>query len=258
MTALSVNLNKIAVLRNSRGGARPDIVQAAEVVMAAGAQGITLHPRPDQRHVRPSDVRTLARVVKGRVEYNLEGNPFAPARGDYPGFIELVKEVRPEQVTLVPDGDGQITSDHGFDLAHDLERLRPVCDRLAETGARISVFVDAGASEGFDRAKALGISRVEIYTGPYAQAAASKLGVEVALDACRLTAESALAAGLAVNAGHDLDQHNLGPFLHALPRTAEVSIGHALIDDALYAGLDATVRVYLGVISKSQSCAKSA
>ncbi|MCB1568094.1 MAG: pyridoxine 5'-phosphate synthase, partial [Xanthomonadales bacterium] len=155
MTALSVNLNKIAVLRNSRGGARPDIVQAAEIVIAAGAQGITLHPRPDQRHVRPSDVRGLARVVKGRVEYNLEGNPFAPARGDYPGFLELVKEVGPDQVTLVPDGDGQITSDHGFDLAHDLEQLRPVCDRLAETGARISVFVDAGVSEGFDRAKAL-------------------------------------------------------------------------------------------------------
>ena len=119
-TRLSVNLNKIAVLRNSRGGSRPNIIKAAETVISAGAQGITLHPRPDMRHVRPDDVRALARLVAGRVEYNLEGNPFAPSRGEYPGFLALVEEVRPDQVTLVPDGDGQITSDHGFDLIHDL------------------------------------------------------------------------------------------------------------------------------------------
>ncbi len=252
MTALSVNLNKIAVLRNSRGGSKPDIVHAANVVIAAGAQGITLHPRPDQRHVRPDDVRILAGVVAGRVEFNLEGNPFAPARGSYPGFVELIEEVRPDQVTLVPDGDGQITSDHGFDLSRDVERLFPICDRLRRTGARISVFVDAGSTDGFARARGIGIDRVEIYTGPYASATINGIASAEALGACQRTHDAALAVGLGVNAGHDLDQENLGPFLRALPRTSEVSIGHALIDDALYAGLEATVRRYLDVIAKSR------
>ncbi|HET9048768.1 MAG TPA: pyridoxine 5'-phosphate synthase [Chiayiivirga sp.] len=247
MTRLSVNLNKIAVLRNSRGGQRPDIVHAAETVIQAGAQGITLHPRPDQRHVRPDDVRALAAVVRHRVEYNLEGNPFAPARGSYPGFIELVEEVRPDQVTLVPDGDGQITSDHGFDLARDLPSLAPICERLGTTGARISVFVDAGSTQGFEQARAIGIERIEIYTGPYAWATHAG-DAHPALDACRITCEAARAAGLGINAGHDLDQGNLGPFLAALKGVDEVSIGHALIDDALYDGLAPTVRNYLRVI----------
>ncbi len=253
MTRLSINLNKIAVLRNSRGGNRPDIVQAAHTVIAAGARGITLHPRPDQRHVRPDDVRALAVVVAARaVEYNLEGNPFAPARGSYPGFVELVEDVRPDQVTLVPDGDGQITSDHGFDLGRDIGLLAPVCTRLRRTGARISVFVDAGSREGFAQARAIGIDRIEIYTGPYA-AAFARGAFTTELEACRITHDAALAAGLGVNAGHDLDQANLGSFLRGLPQVAEVSIGHALIDDALYAGLDATVRAYLGVIAEGHA-----
>lgn len=251
-TRLSVNLNKIAVLRNSRGGSRPDIVRATETVIAAGAQGITLHPRPDLRHVHPDDVRTLARVIAGRVEYNLEGNPFAAPRGAYPGFLALVEQVRPDQVTLVPDGDGQITSDHGFDLARDLRRLVPVCARLRALGARISVFVDAGSRLGFEAAKAAGIDRVEIYTGPYAEAFA-KNAYEQALAACRVTHDAALAAGIQVNAGHDLDQQNLGPLLSALPEVAEVSIGHALIDDALYAGLTETVRGYLDAIATAHT-----
>lgn len=248
MTRLSVNLNKIAVLRNSRGGTRPDMQKAAETVIAAGAHGITLHPRPDMRHVRPDDVYALAPVVAGRVEYNLEGNPFAPARGEYPGFLELIEAVRPEQVTLVPDADGQITSDHGFDLVRDIERLRPICARLASCGARISVFVDAGITEGLEAARAIGIDRVEIYTGPFA--AAFALGdANAALRDCRATQDAALEAGLGVNAGHDLDQGNLGAFLAALPHVAEVSIGHALIDDALYAGLADTVCAYLRAIA---------
>lgn len=250
-TRLSVNLNKIAVLRNSRGGTRPDIVRAAEAVIAAGAQGITLHPRPDMRHVHPDDVRALAKVIAGRVEYNLEGNPFAAPRGAYPGFLALVEEARPDQVTLVPDGDGQITSDHGFDLAGDLQRLAPVCERLRGLGARISVFVDAGSHLGFEAAKAIGIDRVEIYTGPYADGFA-KDAYQDALADCRLTHDAALKVGMQVNAGHDLDQQNLGPFLAFLPKVAEVSIGHALIDDALYGGLADTVRSYLAVIAQAR------
>lgn len=251
MTRLSVNLNKIAVLRNSRGGTRPDIVAAARTVIAAGAQGITLHPRPDMRHVRPNDVRALATVAAGRVEYNLEGNPFAPPRGDYPGFLALVDEVRPEQATLVPDSDAQITSDHGFDLARDIEQLAPVCARLWTMGVRISVFVDAGATQGFDAARAIGIDRVEIYTGPFAAAFATG-DAGAALADCAVTCDAARQAGLGVNAGHDLDRANLGAFLAALPEVAEVSIGHALIDDALYAGLDRTVRDYLAVIAATR------
>lgn len=249
-TRLSVNLNKIAVLRNSRGGARPDMVRAAHTVLAVGAQGITLHPRPDMRHVRPDDVRALAAVAAGRVEYNLEGNPFAPARGEYPGFLALIDEVRPQQATLVPDSDAQITSDHGFDLARDIAQLAPICAQLQRMKVRVSVFVDAGSTQGFESARDIGIDRVEIYTGPYAAAFASG-DAATALADCAATCEAALLAGLGVNAGHDLDQDNLAAFLTALPEVAEVSIGHALIDDALYVGLDQTVRQYLAVIASA-------
>ena len=145
MTLLSVNVNKVAVLRNSRGGLEPSVVAAAEAAIAAGAGGITVHPRPDQRHIRPADVAALAAVVAGRVEYNLEGNPFAPPRPGYPGFLALVDAVRPTQATLVPDGDGQLTSDHGFDLVRDAGRLRPLVDQLKAWGVRVSLFMDAGA-----------------------------------------------------------------------------------------------------------------
>src|SRR6201989_3642484 len=156
MTLLSVNLNKIAVLRNSRGGHEPDIAKAANTCIAAGCGGLTVHPRPDMRHVTPADVRTLAGLLRGRVEYNIEGNPFGGSRGADPGLIELAREVRPTQVTLVPDGERQITSDHGFDLTKDIETLKPVVAAFRELGCRVSVFVDAGG-EGFDEAKAIRI-----------------------------------------------------------------------------------------------------
>lgn len=248
-SVLSVNLNKIAVLRNSRGGTEPDIVRAAEAVIAAGCGGITVHPRPDARHVRSDDVRALAEVVRNRVEYNLEGNPFAPPRAGYPGFLALCAAVRPTQATLVPDSDGQLTSDHGFDLARDAERLRPLVVELKALGCRVSLFVDAGA-EALERAADIGADRIEIYTGPYAAAQASG-DAAVALRACADTAQAAQAAGLAINAGHDLNQANLGEFLRSVPNVREVSIGHALIGEALYAGLDTTVRAYLAIIADS-------
>jgi pyridoxine 5-phosphate synthase len=246
MTLLSVNLNKIAVLRNSRGGDEPDLATAANTCIEAGCGGITVHPRPDLRHVRPDDVRMLAALLRGRVEYNIEGNPFAPPRGAYPGLIALAREVRPTQVTLVPDGDGQLTSDHGFDLAADSARLAPLVAELRELGCRVSLFVDAGAN-GFAEAAALGVERVEIYTGPYAHAFAAG-DAHAQLELCAETARRAQQAGLAVNAGHDLSQANLGTFKAAIPGLAEVSIGHALIAEALYEGLATTVRNYLQIL----------
>nr|WP_199045394.1 pyridoxine 5'-phosphate synthase [Dyella sp. ASV24] len=246
MTLLSVNVNKIAVLRNSRGGVEPDVLRAAHACMDAGCGGITVHPRPDQRHIRPDDVRALAAITRGRVEYNIEGNPFAPARGSYPGLIELAREVRPTQVTLVPDGDGQITSDHGFDLTRDIDTLKPLVAALRDIGCRVSLFVDSGAT-GFDAALAIGVQRIEIYTGPYAEAFEDG-HVQEELERCADTARRAQQAGLAVNAGHDLSQANLGTFKAAIPGLAEVSIGHALVGEALYEGLTTTVRKYLQIL----------
>ncbi|MBC7655592.1 MAG: pyridoxine 5'-phosphate synthase [Frankiaceae bacterium] len=249
MTVLSVNVNKVAVLRNSRGGEEPSVLAAARAVMAAGAGGLTVHPRPDQRHIRPDDVRELAELARGRLEFNIEGNPFAPARGDYPGLLALVQQTRPQQVTLVPDGDGQLTSDHGFDLARDQAALAPLVAAMKATGARVSLFMDAGARE-LHRATELGADRIELYTGPYAAAfAAGDAGA--ALAACAATAAQARALRLGVAAGHDLSQAQLGAFLRGVGGVAEVSIGHALIGEALYAGLDATVRAYLRVIASA-------
>lgn len=246
MTLLSVNLNKIAVLRNSRGGSEPDICRAAQTCIDAGCGGITVHPRPDQRHVRPADVIALAAMLRGRVEYNLEGNPFAEARGEYPGLVELARRVRPTQVTLVPDGDNQITSDHGFDLRQDIARLRPLVAELCELRCRVSLFVGAHRQD-FELAAVIGVQRIEIYTGPYATAfAAGSPAPELA--ACADTARRAQQAGLAVNAGHDLSQANLGTFKAAIPGLAEVSIGHALIGEALYEGLATSVRNYLQIL----------
>ncbi|MGN6519717.1 MAG: pyridoxine 5'-phosphate synthase [Dokdonella sp.] len=254
MTALSVNINKVAVLRNSRGHAEPDPLLAARVAIEAGADGITVHPRPDQRHIRVDDVARVAAEVaswnaRGRaVEYNIEGNPFAPARGSYPGFVELVRRTRPAQATLVPDGDAQITSDHGFDLTAEAARLAPLVSELKALGCRVSLFVDAGTrATDLERAVAAGADRIEIYTEPYARAyAAGDCTRE--LDACVRTAEAARAHGLGVNAGHDLNQRNLGALKSAIPFLAEVSIGHALIGEALYAGLAPTVRAYLAIL----------
>jgi len=268
MTALSVNVNKIAVLRNSRGHDLPDPVEAARVAIAAGAHGITVHPRPDQRHIRSDDVFRIAEelallnsaAADGRFspsrsrtnaqvsEFNIEGNPFAPPREGYPGFVELVRRTRPTQATLVPDGDAQLTSDHGFDLARDGERLVPLVRELKSLGCRVSLFVDPDVRD-VERAAEIGADCIEIYTEAYARAFASG-DFDSALANCVRTAERARAAGLGVNAGHDLDQKNLGSLVHAIPFLAEVSIGHALIGEALYAGLATTVKAYLEALAQ--------
>ena len=267
MTALSVNVNKIAVLRNSRGHARPDPVVAARVAIEAGCQGITVHPRPDQRHIRIDDVARIgdmllcvhgaatsdrpgglrSRTNARSPQYNIEGNPFAPARGSYPGLVELVRGARPAQVTLVPDGDAQLTSDHGFNLRREAPRLAPLVRELKSLGCRVSLFVDADACD-VELAADIGADRIEIYTEPYAQAFAAGDHAG-ALDACVRTAERARACGLGVNAGHDLDQKNLADLKRAIPYLAEVSIGHALITEALYDGLATTVRRYLEILA---------
>lgn len=248
MTKLSVNVNKVAVLRNSRGGDTPSVLTAAETCIAAGCASITVHPRPDLRHIRPDDVRQLAPLLRERkVEFNIEGNPFAAPRGDYPGLLALCAEARPTQVTLVPDGDGQITSDHGFNLAADAERLRPLIASLKDLGCRVSLFMDADAQH-IERAAELGADRIEIYTGPFAQAfAAGDASTELAK--CAALAKRAQQAGLLVNAGHDLSQANLGDFLRTVADVAEVSIGHALFGEAMYDGLATTVRRYLAVLA---------
>lgn len=247
MTRLSVNLNKIAVLRNSRGGRTPDPLDAARVCLDAGAHGLTVHPRPDARHTREDDVVALSVLAQARgVEFNLEGNPFAPPRPGYPGFLVLCERARPAQATLVPDEDGQITSDHGFDFDRDADALAPRIAQLKALGCRVSLFADAGSA--VERAAALGADRVELYTGPYADAHAAG-DADAALRLCAETARRAQGAGLGVNAGHDLSRANLGAFLDAVPDVLEVSIGHALISEALYDGLAATVARYLAIVS---------
>lgn len=245
---LSVNINKVAVLRNSRGGLDPDPVYAAQTAIQAGCDGITVHPRPDQRHITVADIPRIAAAL-GEVEFNIEGNPFAPPRGTYPGLLELARQARPAQVTLVPDGDGQITSDHGFDLARDSDALRPLVAELKQLRCRVSLFIDAGTVD-LDRVAEIGADCVEIYTGPFAMAHATGAWQEQ-LDACVRTAESARSAGLGVNAGHDLSQLNLPELVRGIPWLAEVSIGHALFAEALYDGLAPTVQRYVQILQRA-------
>lgn len=247
MTCLSVNVNKIAVLRNSRGGGEPDVLRAARACLQAGAHGITVHPRPDRRHITAEDVFALSALTRDRgVEFNIEGNPFAAPRDGYPGLLPLCDATRPAQATLVPDGDGQLTSDHGFDFERDAGRLRPLVADLKAMGCRVSLFVDAG-NPHLEMAATVGADRVELYTGPYAEAHASG-NVAAMLALFADAARRAQAVGLGVNAGHDLSQANLRAFLQAVPDVQEVSIGHALISEALYDGLDATVKGYLALL----------
>lgn len=247
MTCLSVNVNKIAVLRNSRGGGEPDVLRAARACLQAGAHGITVHPRPDRRHITAEDVFALSAMTRDRgVEFNIEGNPFAAPRDGYPGLLPLCDATRPAQATLVPDGDGQLTSDHGFDFERDAGRLRPLVADLKAMGCRVSLFVDAG-NPYLEMAATVGADRVELYTGPYAEAHASGDAAAV-LALFADAARRAQAVGLGVNAGHDLSQANLRAFLQAVPDVQEVSIGHALISEALYDGLDATVKAYLALL----------
>lgn len=249
MTKLSVNVNKVAVLRNSRGGTSPDPVHAASAALAAGCHGITVHPRPDQRHIRCHDVESIRAVLDG-AEFNIEGNPFAPAREGYPGLIELARRTRPDQVTFVPDGDAQLTSDHGFDAATDFAVLAALIRQFKLEGCRVSLFVDAGCKV-LDRFAECGADRIEIYTGPFAAAFESGDFADE-LGALVTTGENARSRGLEVNAGHDLDQKNLGVLLDAAPWIAEVSIGHALFSESLYDGLSATVRNYLKILSQAE------
>jgi pyridoxine 5-phosphate synthase len=240
-TKLSVNLNKVATLRNTRSVGIPSVTRCAALCLSAGADGLTIHPRPDQRHIRPGDVADLARLVSDHagIELNIEGNPFH-------GLLEHAEAHRPSQCTLVPDGESQATSDHGWDLVKDGPRLAPILKRLRELGVRSSLFVDADASI-VRLARDVGADRIELYTEPYA-AAFSRGDHAVALGACRDAARAAESVGLGVNAGHDLNLENLGPFLCALPSVLEVSIGHALIADALEYGLTATVKKYLTLV----------
>ena len=241
MTRLSVNLNKIALLRNARSIGIPSVTRAAAIVLDAGAHGITVHPRPDERHIRKSDVYELAALLKDRprAEFNIEGNPFH-------GMLELVRAVRPQQCTLVPDDPNAFTSDHGWDVARDSARLRPIIDELRALGVRVSLFMDPVA-EAMPGARALGADRVELYTEPYAAAFGGKEETNT-LARYAAAARSAQSAGLGVNAGHDLNLVNLPRFLAAVSGVLETSIGHALTADALEFGLAETVRRYLRVL----------
>lgn len=234
MTKLSVNLNKIALVRNSRDSGIPSVTRAATICIDAGADGITVHPRPDERHIRYQDVFDLKAMLS--VEFNIEGNPLEPK------FMELVKAVRPDQCTLVPDARQQLTSDHGWSLPQDSEVVRPLIAELKSWGIRVSLFVDADPTV-IAPAKEVGADRVELYTGPYAdEFAAGQRDLAWKNYAC--AANAALDVGLEINAGHDLNLENLGPFLEHVPGIQEVSIGHALIADALELGLAETVRRY--------------
>ncbi len=239
MTKLSVNINKFATLRNARGGNLPDVVKAALDCERFGAQGITVHPRPDERHIRYSDVRIL-RPVLG-TEFNIEGNPI-------PSFIDLVCEVRPDQVTLVPDAPNVITSNAGWDTVRSREFLTETCAIFKEKGIRVSIFTepDPVMVRG---AFACGADRVELYTAAYAEHYA-KDRVEAVAPYVR-AALAARECGLGLNAGHDLNLENLAWFIHKIPWTDEVSIGHAIVCDALYLGLERTIGEYLDRINNN-------
>lgn len=253
MIALSVNLNKIALIRNSRDTSNPSVPEHAQMCIDAGADGITVHPRPDQRHIRAQDCFDLASMLT--VEFNIEGNPFTEARAsqrdgvtDYPGFMDLVREIRPAQCTLVPDGDGQLTSDHGFDLKRDGGRVAPLVAELKSLGIRTSLFMDPDA-EQIRLAAQTGTDRIELYTESYAHAFKTGKSLDQVFQQFVSAAEVAAEEGLGLNAGHDLDLHNL-PRFAALPGLLEVSIGHALTVDAIRMGLANTVQAYLKALER--------
>ncbi len=243
-TALSVNLNKVALVRNTRHLGIPSVTRAASLCLEAGAAGITVHPRPDERHIRAGDVHDLAALLKAWPdrEFNIEGNPFH-------NLMDFVRQVRPHQVTFVPDSEGQFTSDHGWTFPQDAERLKPVIAEAKALGARVSLFMDP-TPEAMAAAKAVGADRVELYTETYASAYGTPKEAEV-LAAFKATAEAALAVGLGLNAGHDLNRDNLHTFLTTVPGVQEVSIGHALIADALELGYTETIRAYNACMPKA-------
>lgn len=236
MTRLSVNINKIATIRNARGGSMPDVALAAVNCERFGAEGITVHPRPDERHIRYSDVREIRPLIT--TEFNIEGNPIA-------SFIDLVSEVLPDQVTLVPDAADAITSNAGWDTVRNREFLTEVCGEFRSKGIRTSIFIGA-IPEMAEGAAVCGADRVELYTEPYA--GMYPTSPEAAIADFIKTAERARECGLGLNAGHDLNLANLEYFVRNIPWTDEVSIGHAIISDALYMGLEQTIKAYLSKV----------
>ena len=242
---LSVNVNKVALVRNTRHLGIPSVTRAATLCLQAGAQGITVHPRPDQRHIRAQDVFELAELMKQwpQAEFNIEGNPTQ-------NLMDFIRRVRPDQATFVPDSEAQFTSDHGWSFPQDTERLQPMIAECRQLGVRVSLFMDP-VPEQMAAARAVGTDRVELYTEPYA-AAWGTPGQAVQLQRYAAAAQAALDAGLGVNAGHDLNRDNLPAFVRAVPGLAEVSIGHAFIADALELGYATTTEAYLRCIADAK------
>lgn len=234
MTKLSVNINKVATIRNARGGNIPNVLQFALDCERFGAQGITVHPRPDERHIRYQDVRELKPMLT--TEFNIEGNPIA-------SFTELVKEVKPAQVTLVPDAENVLTSNAGWDTITHFSFLKDKVAEFQEAGIRVSIFIDADDLRRIEKAKEIGTDRIELYTESYASGYTK--GKETAVEKFVRAANYAHEIGLGINAGHDLSLENLEYFHRQIPFLDEVSIGHALISDALYLGIENTIQMYL-------------
>ena len=236
-TALSVNVNKVALVRNTRHLGIPSVTRAAQLCLEAGAQGITVHPRPDERHIRAQDVTELAVLLKDwpQAEFNIEGNPTQ-------NLLAFIRQVRPHQATFVPDAEDQFTSDHGWRFPQDAERLKPLIAECRQLGVRVSLFMDAEPAQ-MAAARSVGADRIELYTEPYAAAWGTPQQA-VQLERYRAAAQAALDVGLGVNAGHDLNRDNLADFLAGVPGVLEVSIGHALIADALELGYGDTVVAY--------------
>jgi pyridoxine 5-phosphate synthase len=252
MTKLSVNLNKVALVRNSRDTTIPSVVDAAITCLKAGAEGITVHPRPDQRHIRPNDVRDLAQLLRDDkykdIEFNIEGNPYAGAETNgYPGFMSLVEETQPQQATLVPDDPHQLTSDHGWDLNGESNQLTEIVKELQRQKIRVSLFMDPDPQQ-IELAARLGVERIELYTGPFADHFQDEEKRQGYLTLFAEAARVASSLGLGVNAGHDLNLENLGAFCTEVLPVDEVSIGHAIITDALWMGLESTVRQYCSIL----------
>ena len=257
MTKLSVNLNKVALVRNSRDTTIPSVVDAAITCLEAGAEGITVHPRPDQRHIRPNDVRDLAQLLSDDkykdIEFNIEGNPNAGAETNgYPGFMSLVEETQPQQATLVPDDPNQLTSDHGWDLSGESNQLTEIVKELQRQKIRVSLFMDPDPQQ-IELAARLGVERIELYTGPFADHFQDEGTRQGYLTLFAEAARVASSLGLGVNAGHDLNLENLGAFCTEVLPVDEVSIGHAIITDALWMGLESTVRQYCSILDTIKS-----